>query len=166
MRPRNALGDGPRASLDSAANRDAEMTFEDLILFEAVHDVYQEVENPRSSDWLMVEEKRDELCRLIRSRLPYDQEHLLRAWDQYGKSQKAEIGNELKKLALTVIVARTHGRRCFFANRGKGACSNDVSIDRIVPGSRGGRYTVENCVLVCGSHNSQRGDKSVEEYLF
>ena len=44
-------------------------------------------------------------------------------------------------------------------------CSEELHLDRIIPGSKGGRYVVENCMLTCTKHNISRGDKSIEDYL-
>ena len=66
---------------------------------------------------------------------------------------------------LLIRCAKFHGRRCFFGARGLGECSDDIDLDRIIPGSRGGEYTVENCFLACSRHNRQRGDRSIEAYL-
>lgn len=142
------------------------MTFDEIPLYETIHDVYRETDKPRAERW--VHEDKEELCRRIQSALPLstpftDYRQWLRAWIQYGKSTHKENGDKLA--ALIVEIARTHGRRCFWANRGKGPCANEVTIDRLVPGSRGGKYVIENCVLACSIHNTQRSDRTVEEFL-
>ena len=69
------------------------------------------------------------------------------------------------RYSLLVEVARTHGRSCFYANRGLGPCSEELDLDRLLPESRGGRYTLKNCVIACSRHNRMRGDMNVEEFL-
>lgn len=54
---------------------------------------------------------------------------------------------------------------CFYEGRGLGQCSTDVSLDRIIPGSQGGEYSFQNCVLSCSFHNSQRGDQDFSQYI-
>ncbi len=71
--------------------------------------------------------------------------------------------NTKNRLKCDVSIA--HGRNCFYANRGLGECSEEVELDRIVPESRGGRYTLENCLIACAKHNGARGDQSIEVYL-
>lgn len=41
--------------------------------------------------------------------------------------------------------------------------SGEVSIDHVIPKSRNGKTTWENCVLACTQCNSQKGDKLPEE---
>ena len=38
-----------------------------------------------------------------------------------------------------------------------------TTVDHIVPRSRGGDTSWENCVLMCPSHNSRKGDKLLDE---
>ncbi|MDX9861288.1 MAG: hypothetical protein RBS99_10265 [Rhodospirillales bacterium] len=142
------------------------MTFQELPLYEAIHDVYRLVRSPRSDEWMTL--RAEELCRIIQGHLPighpFQMRQMLAAWSAYGKSPSSGNGS-LKKLELQILVAKTHGRQCFWANRGKGDCSGEVTTDRLLPGARGGMYTVENCVLACSYHNSQRNDATVEAYL-
>lgn len=141
------------------------MTFDELPLYEAVYDVYRLVDNPRSERWLTADA--EVLCRNIQDHLPighpYKMSDMLDAWMRFGKSGTVEGG--AKKLELLVSVARLHGRKCFWASRGLGECTSEVTIDRLLPGSRGGLYSPENCILACSFHNSQRADRTIEEYL-
>lgn len=44
--------------------------------------------------------------------------------------------------------------------------SNDKnSLDRVIPGSSGGSYKIENLVLSCLGCNKQRGNKTIDEYI-
>jgi hypothetical protein len=141
------------------------MTFDELPLYEAVYDVYRLVDNPRSDRWLTADS--EVLCRSIQDHLPighpYKMPQMLDAWVRFGKSGAVDGG--AKKLELTIIVGRQHGRKCFWANRGLGECTSEVTIDRLFTGSRGGLYVPENCVLACSFHNSQRNDRTIEDYL-
>jgi hypothetical protein len=141
------------------------MTFDELPLYEAVYDVYRLVDNPRSDRWLTADS--EVLCRSIQDHLPighpYTMPQMLDAWARFGKSGTVEGG--AKKLELLVTIARLHGRKCFWADRGLGECTSEITIDRLLTGSRGGQYTQENCVLACSFHNSQRNDRSIEDYL-
>lgn len=144
------------------------MTFDELPLYEAIHDAYRLVDAPRSDLWLMQDARTEYLYRTVQANLPRNVfctlEQILEAWALYGKSVTV---NELqqKKLELVVLVARAHGRRCFYAGRGLGDCTNELQLDRLLPGSRSGLYVVENCILACSFHNGQRGDLTIEDYL-
>ena len=66
-----------------------------------------------------------------------------------------EVWRDLRKVPKTRLkceVSLTHGSTCFYANRGAGPCCNEVDLDRIIPETRGGQYTVENCII--GSLNA------------
>lgn len=135
------------------------MTFDDLPLYEAIYDTKRD--HPKLPGDPVISSDRDDVMRAVCEYLPipcrYSVDDIMRAWVQYRKSG----GNS----ELTVRVAKMHGRRCFMRGRGKGECSSLVHLDRIVPGCRGGEYTVENCVLLCSTHNVSRGGRSIEEYL-
>lgn len=143
------------------------MRFDELPLYESVYDVYRTVDNPRSEVWLIEQAKKEELVRRIQQALPMDAPYrsidMVGVWIAFGKS--SNVSESIKKAELIVMVARMHGRRCFYAGRGLGDCSAELQIDRLIPGSRNGPYTVANCVLACSYHNSQRGDKNLEAYL-
>lgn len=143
------------------------MKFEELDLLCAVYDVRANMEaageQPGSEYWTTDEEKRTELTRRILQTLECTvQQRLIDAWIAFRKSPNV---NGKKKAALIVEVARLHGRACFYAGRGLGQCSEDVDLERLIPETRGGQYTVENCVLSCSRHNRMRGDTSLEEML-
>ena len=157
MPPLRTLVDG-RGEATQTLGWTESMTFDELPIYETIHDVYPTVDEPRSDVWLT--ERAAELCRMILSGMPiYDRDAMLRAWSAYGKSPNCA---GVKKLALAVMVARSHGRKCFWANRGKGECSEELTIDRLIAG---GPYSVENCVIACSRHNTQRNDRSIEDYL-
>lgn len=147
------------------------MTFEELPLFIAIRKTYGDVENPRSSKYAINEAARLHIYHRIflnypdYSRgFPWSPEQVLTMFDRYGKSPCAK-GADTKKDELTCDVALTHGRTCFYANRGLGVCDEDVELDRIVPESRGGSYTVENCLIACRTHNNARRDTNIEDYI-
>jgi hypothetical protein len=136
------------------------MRFSELILYEAMYKVRQTLQNPGSDDW--INRAREELCRKIQGQMPigapFTAEQMIDAWVKYRKSPEG-------KTELTVKVALAHGEHCFMFGRGKGECSEEIDLDRIVPGVRGGQYTLENCIIMCSFHNRQRGDRSLEDYL-
>ncbi len=142
------------------------MRFEQLPLYIAIYEFWQVCENRRSDSWLTTksEDLYYAIGRRLKPNIHFDMDEILSAWSAYGKSANAE-GTEQKKDELTVQVAQIHGSKCFYLYRGVGECSDTVSLDRIIPGDRGGRYTVENCVICCKRHNSARNNKSIEDFL-
>lgn len=141
------------------------MTFDDLPLYQAVHKVYQAVEQPGSDDWISHNAKRAYslvLTEIVNSGgwteqgIPWSMERVVEVWRDLRKAPKARLKCE---------VSLTHGSRCFYANRNAGPCSAEVDLDRIIPESRGGQYTLENCIIVCSAHNRARGDRLIEDFL-
>lgn len=143
------------------------MTFDDLPLFDAIYQLRTEMEaageNPGSDSWTTEEDKRRELAKRILSKLMSDvDQRLIDAWIRFRKSGNA---NGRKKSELIVEVSRMHGGQCFYRNRGLGQCSQDIDLERLIPETRGGQYTVENCVIACCRHNRMRGDNDLEAFL-
>jgi hypothetical protein len=141
------------------------ITFNDLPLYMATYHVYQTVEKPGSDDWISSNAK--SAYKLVLWQMVDDEawsdaglavsmEQVVRAWRHLRK---------VKKLRLLCRVASLHGSRCFYADRGVGPCSDGIDLDRILPGSRGGHYTLQNCIVACSAHNRSRGDSFLEDYL-
>jgi len=59
------------------------------------------------------------------------------------------------------ILYKRDGNKCQYCGIKPG--SGEVSIDHVVPKSRNGKTTWENCVLACTQCNSQKADKLPEE---
>jgi hypothetical protein len=71
----------------------------------------------------------------------------------------------LKKRLIILEHARKMTRaECFYKGKVGTGCSDEVDLDRVKPGKRGGEYTMGNTVLACSKHNRQRGCKEVVEY--
>lgn len=66
---------------------------------------------------------------------------------------------------VKVDIALAHGLSCYFENRGKGPCSNQVEAGHIVQRCNGGPLSVENGQIECWAHNNQRREMSIEDYL-
>jgi len=58
-------------------------------------------------------------------------------------------------------IYRRDGNTCMFCGRKPG--TESLSIDHILPRSRGGKTTWENCVLACTDCNRKKGDRTPEE---
>jgi hypothetical protein len=141
------------------------MTFEELPLYQAVYRVFQSVEKPGSDDWISSNAKMAYKLVLLQI---VEQEGWTDEGIFYPMQRIVEVWRDLRKVVKTRLkceVSLTHGSRCFWAERGVGPCSEEVDLDRIIPESRGGKYQVENCMIVCSYHNRSRGDRFIEEYL-
>ena len=141
------------------------MRFNELPLYQAVYRVYCGVEKPGSDDWISKNAKA--AYKLVLTQIVEDE-----AWTPegipYPLERVVEVWRELRKVVKTRLkceVSSLHGCRCFYADRGVGPCSDDVDLDRIIPESRGGEYTVANCVIACSFHNRSRGDGTIEQFL-
>lgn len=141
------------------------MKFADVPLFIAVNKVRRRVERAGSDDWIGKHVRH--AYKLVMSQLIddeawtdaglcYSPERVAHAWRQLRK---------VKKLRRTCEVAEVRGPVCFWADRGLGPCSDEIDLDRLIPGSLGGDYSFANCVLSCSAHNRARGNRTVEEYL-
>lgn len=143
------------------------MRFDELPIYKACHEVHQEMEIrgefPGADGWTSNDEQRVEITKRIMARLIEESDQtLLDCFMTYRKSSRVD---GVRKLALIVEVAKAHGSKCFYANRGKGECSNEVQLERLVPGARGGIYSLANCVIACSHHNQMRSDTPIEEFL-
>lgn len=143
------------------------MKFSELPLYQAIKAAYAFVDSPRSARWLIDQQK--ELYMLIVSYMdnfdngvPYTKTQVMEAWDRFGKGPS--VGG-MNKNKLTIEVAEAHGEHCFYRGRGLGECNDEIQLDRLIPGDRGGGYSVANCVLSCQFHNGSRGERNVEDYL-
>lgn len=143
------------------------MRFDELPVYRAIYKVRQQMvvnnEQPGAERWFIDKGARAEFCRRVHSELEPDEDLIIKAAIQFRKG--SSISDGLKKLDLVCALSKTHGDRCFYENRGLGECSEDIHLDRLIPGSRGGAYCLENCVLACGYHNTSRGDMSIENFL-
>lgn len=144
------------------------MRFDELPLLSAILAVRDEMEAKGESSgadkWIVDGEGRRDLTHRVMQEMIGDADQkIIDAWHKFRKGGTVDGGG--KKNEVLVLVYRNHGGKCFYANRGLGACSDEVHLDRILPDSRGGKYTVNNCVLACSTHNTMRGDKSIEDFL-
>ena len=143
------------------------ITFEDLPLCEAVRKLFDDPGFVRSEALLIVSEGREWVLQKVISYLPpacigkYRFEKILLAVNQFRKLNQ----DHLKKRKIILEHARKMtAAECFYRGKVPTECSNEVDLDRVKPGKRGGEYTVGNTVLACSRHNRQRGCKEVADY--
>lgn len=70
-----------------------------------------------------------------------------------------------KDTQTKVKVAKAHGVKCFWSGRSKGPCCETAECGHLWQNSLGGPMSVENCVIECRTHNNQRRDMTIEEYI-
>ena len=68
--------------------------------------------------------------------------------------------SRFKKLIIAMWT-QYYGTHCAYCT---GECSNDLTLDHVVPRSKGGRNTVANLVVACRICNELKGDLSVEQF--
>ena len=135
------------------------MTFLELQLMTAVHRAELGGGDPIDS------QSRMEVARRVfrtfseiyqESYFPFDVDAVVQSHYSYRKQKEARVKAE---------IALSHGAWCFWLHRDKGPCSDSVDAGHLVAKSHGGELSVANCVIECSSHNRQRGNMTVEEYL-
>ena len=69
------------------------------------------------------------------------------------------------KIELLLEISAEQNDKCFWEGRISRTCGDNLTLDRLKPGNRGGVYLKGNCVAACQRHNSSRGKKLIEDYL-
>jgi 5-methylcytosine-specific restriction endonuclease McrA len=59
-----------------------------------------------------------------------------------------------------VALCAAHNNRCAYCG-----CDSKLTVDHAMPLSRGGSNNIENVVPACGSCNSRKGTRTVEEFM-
>ncbi|MEM1227055.1 MAG: HNH endonuclease signature motif containing protein [Planctomycetota bacterium] len=143
------------------------LTFEELPLQEAIRKVFEHPDFVRSEVLLITDKGREWILQNVIVNLPIDLvgdyrfEHILLSVNQFRK-----LGKEALRKRLIVL---EHARNmkdpcCFYQGKVGSVCSREVDLDRVKPGKRGGRYSIDNTVLSCARHNRSRGCKEVVAY--
>ena len=143
------------------------LTFNDLPLQEAIRQLFDDPKFVRSEALLITDAGREWVLQNVISKLPatligyYRFEHILLSVNQFRKLSKDHVQ---KRLIVLEHARNMKHACCFYRGKVSTACSDEVDLDRVKPGKRGGKYTVENTVLSCSRHNRQRGCKEVIQY--
>jgi len=143
------------------------VTFDDLPLQEAVRTLFGDAEFVRTESLLIEQEKREWVLQKIIANLPHDCigkysfERILLSVNQFRKLNQEHLK---KRLIILEHARKMTSFECFYKGKVGSQCSNEVDLDRVKPGKRGGEYSVENTVLSCSKHNRQRGCREVVEY--
>lgn len=135
------------------------MTFDELALCIAIENAGRCSDTPKTN-----QQRLDLAMRVFQEWLRMQSDSVF----PFSIDKIVEWDTSIRKQLATrtkVDVARLHGRECFWLNRGKGPCCSDAECGHLWQNSKGGPLSRENCVIECRSHNNQRRDMSVEEYL-
>src|SRR5690606_24129360 len=95
-----------------------------------------------------------------------DSEHVMRS---PSTEVRVPLVARLVKMAKVPRMQRVPFSRKMLSVRDKGVCQfNDctakaTTVDHILPSSRGGKTTWENCVAACGPCNYRKADRTPEE---
>jgi len=141
------------------------LTFDDLPLQIAIRKLFDEPGFVRSEITLITDEGREWILQKIIASLPVEElghyrfEHILLSVNQYRKLGKKSLQ---KRIIILDHAEKQKKHGCFYDGKLKTACTAEIDLDRIKPGARGGKYSLENTVLSCSRHNRSRGSKEVE----
>lgn len=150
-----------------AARTKLVVTFDDLPLHESVRQLFDDPEFVRTESLLIEDAGREWVIQKVISYLPRDHighyrfERILLAVNQFRKLNQE---HRKKRLIILEHTRKMTRAECFYKGKVGTECSNEVDLDRVMPGKRGGEYTLRNTVLACSRHNRQRGCKEVAEY--
>lgn len=143
------------------------LTFDDLPLQEAVKKLFDDPDFIRSESLLITDVGREWILQKVIGALPQDLighfrfEHILLSVNQFRK-----LGRDAVQKRMIILEHARNLRKpgCFYRGKVPTPCTNQIDLDRVKPGKRGGEYSVDNTVLSCSKHNRQRGCKEVVEY--
>ena len=143
------------------------ITFDDLPLQEAVRKLFEDPDFIRTESLLIEQAGREWVLQKVIANLPrqcigtYSFERILLSVNQFRKLNQEHLK---KRLIILEHARKMTVPECFYRGKVGTECSNEVDLDRVKPGKRGGEYTVDNTVLSCSRHNRQRGCKEIVEY--
>lgn len=143
------------------------ITFDDLPLAEAIRQLFDTENYIKSEATLISDAGREWTLQKIISLLPhelsgkYSFERILLLVNQFRKLNEE---HRRKRILILDHARNLTKSQCFYSGKLSTPCSDEVDLDRIKPGKRGGIYTIENTVLSCSKHNRSRGCMEVEVF--
>src|SRR4051794_6383614 len=86
------------------------------------------------------------------------------AFARFNGNDGAPRAGYAERVALTLeqLVARD-GAACVW--RGRSPWRRDLTLEHVVPRSRGGHLTMENALVACRACNRRRGSRPVDAYV-
>lgn len=70
-----------------------------------------------------------------------------------------------KKRRLLIEIGELYSWTCFYLHSSDAACDDRITLERLVPGKRGGQYVPGNVRVACFRHNVERSYKDLEDAL-
>jgi len=135
------------------------MKFNDLKLLVAIHRLRPKGD-PISDRQRMkcAVEVRGEYTRMFEEvHFPWTVSEVLEMCVMWRKNRAARVKAE---------IAAAHGYECFWAQRDKGPCSDEVEGGHVIARAAGsGELSVQNGMIECRAHNNQRRERTIEDYL-
>ncbi len=153
--------------MDRSPRKKLLITFDDLPLLEAVRKLYDEPGFVRTEAMLIEDEGREWVLQQVIAHLPthcigrYRFERILLSVNQFRKLNQE---HRRKRLIILEHAKNMIEHQCFYSGKVQTDCTNEVDLDRVKPGKRGGEYSVENTVLSCSRHNRSRGCTEVVRF--
>ena len=143
------------------------ITFDDLPLLEAIRQLFDDPVHVRSEATLISDAGREWTLQKVISLLPHEMvgkyrfERILLLVNQFRKLNKE---HRFKRLLILQHANNMTTAQCFYSGKVSTLCSEEIDLDRIKPGKRGGEYSMKNTVLSCSKHNRSRGCTEVEKF--
>lgn len=146
------------------------MKIEDVDLYIAVYQVRSTLDKPSAERWTSKNRDRLEIFSQVHRRYPELNNHpdviagaepidiVMDAFLALRKSDKDKLSMMIQRILKS-------GKECFWHDRLGTTCSGELTLDRLVPGDRGGSYSLSNVVVACQFHNSSRRNLNVEDLL-
>lgn len=135
------------------------MKFDELRLLVAIHNL-RPTGDPVSdaNRFARARQVRDEYTRMFGDVLfPWTTSEVIEMCVAWRKNKASRTKAE---------IAASHGYTCFWVNRGKGPCSDEVEGGHVIARAAGsGELSVQNGMIECRAHNNQRRERTIEEYL-
>lgn len=136
----------------------------DIPLNVAIYKVRQEIikrgKKPSAEHWTFEEQSRDFIKKRVGEIDPQLAEvsvdKMIGVYLQIRKS---------KKRRLLIEVAELYGWTCFYLHSSNTICNEEVSLERLKPGKRGGEYEKGNVRVACMHHNRERATKQLEDFV-
>lgn len=144
----------------------------DLPLNFAVYQLRKEIkeacQQPGSDQWLYYDQNREyirnrvvEIDETLYDKTSDDVCHVFISQRKSGRKNSDEGTRD----QLLRLIKERGSCECYWRHNFPGECSNDLHLDRLLPGNRGGTYEDKNVVISCGYHNISRGKKLIEEQV-
>jgi len=153
--------------MSDSTSQKLKITFDDLHLLEAIRQLFEDPTHIRSEIALISDVGREQTLQKVIALLPHELvgryrfERILLLVNQFRKLGKE---HRSKRILILQHAKNMKDPHCFYKGKLSTPCSDEIDLDRVKPGKRGGEYSIENTVLSCSKHNRSRGCAEVEKF--